>query len=186
MMNEILQRSGNFSRQNRGRLLAILLMVAGLLAVAACEKDPAQSPVAQAPTHAIPAAPAEDLNADRYQLGGPDGPITVGDSSAIALTIEAADGLKVNEEFPWSIAFEDTPGVEIAKKEFKMDELDLETRRASIPLTVSASQPGKHLLNAVGNFSVCNDTQCYVIRNQKLAFHVEASGGDADATTGAN
>jgi len=186
MMNEILQNSGNSSRRNRGRLVLVLLMAGGVLAATACDKGTSETPVAQAPINAIPTAPAENLNADRYQLGGPAKAITVGESSAIALTIEAADGLKVNEEFPWSITFEDAPGVEIAKKEFKMEELDLEPRRASIPLTVSASESGKHLLSAVGNFSVCNDTQCYVIRNQKLAFHVEASGGDDAPAAGAN
>ncbi|AWV89581.1 hypothetical protein [Bradymonas sediminis] len=188
MMNKITDNLN--AAPTRGlRYLPLLIASVALVLVAACDKSAPESPTAQAPVNSIPTNPGgadEDLNADRYALGAPKDAIAVGQKSEVALTIEAADGLKVNEEFPWSITFEDTEGIEIAQKEFKMDELKLENRLASIPVTVSASAPGKHTVNAVGNFSVCNDTQCYVIRNQKLAFNIEAAAGEDAPEPAAN
>src|SRR5690554_5463694 len=88
------------------RYLLLLLVGAALLLVAACDNSAPEAPTAQAPVNSIPTNSGgadEDLNADRYALGASRDVIAVGQESEVALTIEAADGLKVNEEFPWSI-----------------------------------------------------------------------------------
>jgi hypothetical protein len=165
------------------------LLAAGflLLAASGCDKGaaPSAEQTSEAAGKAATPGPTDrapsgsNLNEDRYELGAPSEPIAVGQETEVTLTITAADGLKINQEFPWSLSFSDAEGVELAQTDFNKEQLKLGQDTASIPLKLSASSPGEHSLEAVGNFSVCNDTQCYVIRNQKLAFNIEAKGIDA-------
>lgn len=158
-----------------------VLLAALALLVAACEKDapaPEQHEAeASAPTQAAP-TPDEDLNADRYELVGPRAPVSVGEASDVTLSIKAADGLEINHEFPWSIEFSDADELELEQTTFAGGALQLGERSAEIPLKMAPNSPGEHTLEAVGNFSVCNDTQCYVIRDQKLAFNIEVAEAD--------
>lgn len=188
MMNKTNKDVADASKNDRRRALWLVVGLVCLVA-SGCEKSSPEVATPQAPVNSVPSAGsavAENPNADRYALGSPNEAIKVGEQGSVAVTIDAADGLKVNEEFPWSIRFEDSEGVKIAQKEFKKGQINLEKHRASIPLTVSVSAPGTHQLNAVGDFSVCNDTQCYVIRNQKLAFNIEASAGEQTPPAAAN
>lgn len=165
--------------------LGFLGGVALMLVAAGCD-EPAQPPappvdqgVAVAPV--APGA-AEDLNKDRYSLSAPTEPIPAGESTSVTLGIQAADGLEINHEFPWSVRFESADGATLTKSEFSKDDLKLGSNLAEIPLTVALAEPGAHTLEAVGDFSVCNDTQCYVIRSQKLVFNLNAhASGDAPA-----
>jgi hypothetical protein len=118
---------------------------------------------------------------DRYDLRSPDSPVIVGQKQKVELAITPGDGLKINKEFPWKFEFSAPEGVQLAQKQVAGAQIDLAESKATIPMHLEASQAGKHSLDATADFSVCNDTKCWVIRDQKVSFNLKADPADAEA-----
>ncbi len=167
-----------------------LLIVAclGALALAGCDKTPqaTSKPAATDKAAAQPAAPAAPSaqpadqpttgdNDEHYELHSPDHPVPVGQKAKVELSVTAADGLHVNQDFPWSFDFDQPQGVQLAQTKVAKGQIQFSHSVAKIPMYVEASTPGKHSLEATANFSVCDPSQCYVIRNQRVAFTIEAT-----------
>jgi hypothetical protein len=126
------------------------------------------------------AVPASAAHNDQYSLKSPAAPVVVGQKHRVELAVTPGDGLKINKEFPWKLEFSTPEGVQIAQKQVSGAQIDLADSQATIPLHLEAAVAGKHRLDATGDFSVCNDTKCYVIRDQPLSFKLAADLPPAD------
>ena len=168
---------------------ALLLLAAG----AGCDKTDSQSAEATA-TGATSAtgtssantnsANTNSANKQRYGVLSPREPVAVNKKAKVELAITPADGLKINKDFPWSLEFSETPGVQLAQKSISKAQIDLDDSKATIPVMLEASAAGAHTLEASADFSVCNDTKCYVIRDERLSFDLAAQEAAGDKAAG--
>lgn len=185
-------------------LVAMLSGAALLASVAAgCDKsaDTKQAPEAVSPQAAASGSesPPEEAapkslcdkrssapaHQNRYAVESPSGKIPVGKKQKVELVIKPASGLKINDEFPWKLEVCDAQGVQLARKAFAKKDIELAEKAATVPVFVEAGAEGPHKLQVAGDFSVCTDKECYVIRNEPLAFNLEATaaaGGSEPAS----
>jgi hypothetical protein len=171
--------------------LAATLLLLGL--IAGCDSgDPttsaksggAESSQVTASAQGVEAGGAASQNpnadSDRYDVRSPEKAVSVGQKQTVELAITPGDGLKINKEFPWKLEFSPPKGVQLAQKRVSGDQIDLAESQATIPLHLEADAAGVHKLDATADFSVCNDTKCYVIRDQALSFDVKAEQAQTD------
>lgn len=116
--------------------------------------------------------------ASNYRVESPSEAIVAGTASQVDLGVVPGANLKINLEYPWKITFEEVEGLRLGTTVLNREALQLSEARATIPLEVTAEQPGDYTLNAVGNFSVCNDDRCDILRDEALQFTVKVQQAD--------
>lgn len=168
----------------RHRIL-IGVAVAALATTVACENESSNSSAsaeAKAPSTTTESNKASN-NKDRYSVESPESAVDVGKTGTVEFAVKPSGGLKINHDYPWKVTFEDVEGVEIASKTVGSSKIELADEQATIPVQLRANAAGNHKLSATGSFSVCNDTKCYVMRDEKVEFELaaaEAAEGGAD------
>lgn len=164
--------------------LTVLLALSLLVALAACdnrsEPAPGESASASEPSAGGQAPANAPGGSEHYRVSSPSDAITVDQKSQTDVTIEPTGELKINEEFPWKIEFAASDGVELAQGAFEKSDLELSDKAAEIPLLLEADQAGAHTLEASADFSVCTDTECFVMRDESLTFEIEAEDDDVE------
>lgn len=154
----------------------IVVIATALIGVAACEKPAdrtAENASAQAPAEGK-STESTSNNRDRYNVVSPGTSVNVGETQTVQFSIEPTGGLKINHDYPWKVTFEDTDGVDIASPTVGGSKIELADEAATIPVQLRASKDGDHKLAARGSFSVCNDTKCYVMRDEAVEFKLAA------------
>lgn len=157
------------------RKTAFVSAVAIALAVASSCQTNQEQPApasANAPTET---SESSTNNRDRYSVESPKSSLPVGTTQTVEFAVKPASGLKINHDYPWKVTFEDAQGVEIASKTVGSDAIELTDDAATIPVQLRASAAGEHKLAARGSFSVCNDTKCYVMRDESVQFELAAA-----------
>ena len=124
---------------------------------------------------AVPtAAPAKRRGNKQYAVVARPVNIKVGGKTVAHLVIEPAKGLKFNKDFPTSFIVSAGRHAKCDKKKLSKRagdvKVDGKKGKVAIPLTALAAGSGD--LSIMGNFSVCSDEQCYVLRGQQLALNV--------------
>lgn len=117
---------------------------------------------------------------EHYSTESPDEALPVGQKSEAAFDITPTGDLKINHEFPWTIEFAEQDGIELAQASFSKDDFGLEDEAATLSVLMEADEAGTHQLEATADFSVCTDTECFVMRDEPLSFEVEAQASDGD------
>lgn len=151
------------------KILWAPLLVAVLMTVSACERetyDPADE--SDAPAEAVAVA------SDDYRLQVDGQEIASGEETTVNLAVLPGDDLKINLEFPWSFEFENADAVTVDDGPIDINAIDLTEERATIPVALTAQGAGQHTISGVGNFSVCNDKVCEVMRDEPVEFVVQA------------
>ena len=172
----------------RRRLLASLA-VAVIAALGACDRSPPgpETAAAEQPaekTAGEQGAAAETPSDDRFRAVVEPAEIEAGSKTDVTLELRAGEGLKVNEEYPnWSLEFSPPKGVELASPTFEAEAFSLGRKAARVETTLQASKPGSSRLDAVANFSVCNDDRCHILRDEPVSFQVEVAGGEGAAAS---
>lgn len=158
---------------------AAALTLVGSASLMGCEPKQA-APVAPEPMAAAPseASPGSRARATNYRLESPSEPIAAGAASRVDLGVVPGANLKINLEYPWKITFEEVEGLSLGTTVLNREALQLTEARATIPLEVTAEEAGDYTLNAVGNFSVCNDDRCDILRDEALQFTVKVQQAD--------
>lgn len=154
--------------------------VAALSAMVGCEAEPANSSASAAANAPATAGESKQAtnNEGRYSVVSPKSAVEVGKTGTINFAVKPSGGLKINHDFPWKVTFEDAEGVEIASRTVGGSKIELADDEATIPVQLRANTAGEHRLAATGSFSVCNDTKCYVMRDEKVEFELAAAEAD--------
>ena len=142
--------------------------------------DPAESTavaVEEAPKPTAAAEQAPPSNATLYTVAGPKTPVAVGTPADIELRVEAGEGFKINENYPWAFSLQASEALGVAATEISGDALKMQKASAAIPVKVTANAAGEHTLTATGNFSVCNEDRCELLRDKEVSFTVRATDG---------
>jgi hypothetical protein len=114
------------------------------------------------------------LNSDKYAMRVDGADVAVDDAATVNLEILPGSDLKINLDYPWEFEFSEADGVELAEERLRFADLDLTEERAIIPVGVTALEPGRHTVSGKGDFSVCNDDICEIMRGEPVEFVVEA------------
>lgn len=111
---------------------------------------------------AAAAAPAGGQD-DSYSMASPDVSLTVGAEGKAAITVKAAPGFKVNQEYPWKAQITAGEKLTVTQLELKKDAWTLTEKEASVGIPVVAKEAGDDKLEAKLKFSICNDQQCFML-----------------------
>lgn len=135
---------------------------------------PAEGKTGESPAPA--AAAAGDAKAkvseDSYDLKlEPSGTYKVGTAGAVQIVLDAKGPFKVNQEYPYSFALNEAPGVKFANMKVTGDAVKLEKKRATMSVPFTPSEAGARTISGTFKFSVCTDEQC-LIKKQELALAV--------------
>lgn len=162
----------------------IAVIAAFMLATSfACQGTPearkpdAPASQAAAPTTQAAATPAVSAAAipqkAPYTIHIAAGEAAVGKPATSVIEVRPATGFHINKEFPARLRVSPTAGVTLAKADLSKEDAELtdELLRFSVPF--NASGVGKVSLAGLGDFSVCNDSTCKLIRDEKLSWDVD-------------
>jgi len=84
------------------------------------------------------------------------------------------------------LEIEEAEGVDLQSTSFDRDDFDLQESGATVSTEVTVAEKGTRRLAGTANFSVCNDETCHILRDEAVAFRVEATGdgGSAESSNG--
>ena len=101
------------------------------------------------------------------------GDAKAGQAGKSVVEVTPAAGFHMNLEFPVRLRVTPPTGLTLGKADLSKEDAELTEAalRFSVPFTATAA--GKVSLEALGDFSVCNDTTCKLIRDEKLAWDVD-------------
>ena len=135
----------------------------------AADAKPGESP---APAPAAAGAAKAKVSEDSYDLKlEPSGTYKVGTAGAVQIVLDAKEPFKVNQEYPYSFALNEAPGVKFASMKVTGDAVKLEKKRATMSVPFTPSEAGARTISGTFKFSVCTDEQC-LIKKQELALAV--------------
>lgn len=145
-----------------------------------CERDEYQATAVETeeerPDDEAPSSDFDEVRdrSDQFTMTVSGAEIEVGNQAEVQLQLLPGPDLKINLEFPWVIEFEEVDALEYGATRLGSDAMDLQDERATIPLTITAEEPGNYEVTARADFSVCNDDRCDILRDEPLSFMVRA------------
>lgn len=135
------------------------------------EKKAAQTAKAPAAAEDAPAKAAAPVE-QTYRVKITPGDASAGNVATSVVEVTPAAGYKMNLDFPSRLALQPLTGAKADKTEFGKDDCQLteQALRFEVPFTPEAA--GKLAVSAMADFSVCNESACKLIRDEKLAWEV--------------
>lgn len=121
---------------------------------------------------ALAAGLKSEVSEDSFELKlQPTGAYTVGKEASIEVVLDAKAPYKVNQEYPYSFALNESAGVSFASMKLKQDAVKLEDKRAIMTVPFTPREAGERTISGTFKFSVCTEEQC-LIKKQDLALAV--------------
>ena len=101
------------------------------------------------------------------------GDATAGRSSTSVVEVTPSTGYKINLQFPSRLKLEPTAGVKPAKEQLGKDDAEVTEEVLRFNVAFTPASAGKLKMGGTADFSVCNDSTCKLIRDEKLAWEVD-------------
>ncbi len=148
---------------------------------ASAEQAPAKTPDAPA-TKKAPTAPppgfvatgaVAEKPAESYMVRIVPGDAKAGQSGTSVVEVTPSPGYKINLEFPSRLRLEPTAGVKPAKEQFGKEDAEVTEKVLRFNVAFTPASAGKLKMAGTADFSVCNDSTCKLIRDEKLAWEVD-------------
>lgn len=158
------------NRVVRGGFVGLVLL--GVLGLAGCERGDRVA-VVEAPSEVEASEGAtRRAKSAMYSAKVEQDSVAVGQPSEVVLAIEPGNDLKINLDFPWKIEMQEKEGVVFTSSAFGKSDFSLQEERATIPVVMNLAKAGEHEVEAVADFSVCNDDRCEILRGENLVFKI--------------
>ncbi len=144
-------------------------------ALTACQREAAaEPPTTKPPTPATKEAPtkAEPATAQSYVVRIVAGEAKAGASTTSVVEVTPAEGYKINLEFPSRLQLSPTAGVKPAKERLGKEDAEVSEKMLRFNVAFTPASAGHLKMNCTADFSVCNDSTCKLIRDEKLAWEV--------------
>ncbi len=106
--------------------------------------------------------------------------VVVGQPIEVALAIEPGNDLKINLDFPWKIEMQEREGVSFPTTSFSKADITLSEERATVPMVLNVAKAGEYDVEAIADFSVCNDDRCEILRGESVIVKVRAVEGSSE------
>lgn len=140
-------------------------------------KPEAPATQAAAATAAPSAAPATAAAAAPqsapYTIHIAAGSAAAGKPATSVIEVRPAPGFHMNLEFPARLRVSPAAGITVTKPDLAKEDAELTNEMLRFSVAFSAAAAGKVTLAGLGDFSVCNDTTCKLIRDEKLSWDVD-------------
>jgi len=136
---------------------------------AAAATPSAATPVPSAAT----AAAASPSAAAPYTVHIAPGAAVAGQPATSVIEVRPAAGFHMNLEFPARLRVTPPAGVTVTKPDLSKDDAELTEAHLRFSVAFNVAAAGKATLAGLGDFSVCNDTTCKLIRDEKLSWDVD-------------
>lgn len=157
---------------------AVGLMVVAMM-IAGCERQEYQPEAVSAHSEESDGETSSPNRAGppshHYSARLEGGELVAGDDGELVVEVYPSSDLRINLDFPWSLNFEETEGLELKTMEFDGEEMELSEEVAQIPVGARVEEPGEYVVSARGDFSVCNDEICHILRDEHVEFAVDAN-----------
>lgn len=100
-----------------------------------------------------------------------------GETLTLQVILDAADGYKVNQEYPIKFQVNKSEGVLPEKETILKADATFEGHRATLPVKVKLESPGSHQLGGRLSFSVCKtgDASVCLLEKRDLTMKLDAS-----------
>lgn len=156
----------------RGGLLLSLVMAPG------CHESSRETGGTSSASPQVRPAPAAVAQAhwkgEGFSLSmQPKGNYVAGQPGAVEIVLEATDGYKCNDQYPYKFKAEPTEGVEFGSEVVSGDSVKLEKHRAVVTVPFTAKSAGAQKIAGRFAFSVCTEDRCLVERRE-LALEINA------------
>lgn len=147
----------------------------------ACQGAPEAAKPAAAATPAVatpapsaaPTVAASPSAAAPYTVHIAPGAAVAGQPATSVIEVRPAAGFHMNLEFPARLRVSPPAGVTVTKPDLTKDDAELTEAHLRFSVAFNAAAAGKATLAGLGDFSVCNDTTCKLIRDEKLSWDVD-------------
>lgn len=107
------------------------------------------------------AAPDVQVHGVGYEIQASSPEVRVGASGAVTLELRAADGRKINDDYPIKIAVAASDGVAVAKTTLEgTDAVAHDERHAAFAIGVAGKSAGERRLDLDIRFAVCSSVAC--------------------------
>lgn len=168
-----------------GSLCIAILATATLLQACKKNKAPESNESKSTPHEQVDRSSASESNASkkpkqRYDIRLIGTPVSAGEASNLTLEIRPGSGLKINDIYPFELELADeSDGLTVPEKTFGPDAFDLTKKRARVNIPLTVQKPGMRTLSATADLSVCNDSHCFRMSDEKLTlqFKVRSNKG---------
>ncbi len=100
--------------------------------------------------------------------------LKAGSQGTLVVTIKPGKGLHFNKEFPAKFTVEANPTAKSTKDKLTSKDGDVRVEGANgvIHVPLQGTVAGQTALKITGNFSICSDEQCYMLRGESLTAQV--------------
>lgn len=144
-------------------------MIVGIILLMACQDGRSQpnEPEGQ---------PAASSNRGKYyDVSVTPGELTVAEKATVVVSLTPGSGYKWNDEYPARFALKAGDAVTLDKSEFsfKKKEIEVTKKAAQLAVPLAVAEAGEQAIEFKGNFSVCNDTSCKIMRDEVFTVTVE-------------
>lgn len=130
-------------------------------------------PPSAAPATTAAASQAAAPASQPYTVRIVPGEATAGKPATSVIEVRPAEGFHVNLEFPARLRVTPPAGVTVARPDLSKADAELTADVLRFSVGFSAATAGKVTLAGLGDFSVCNDSTCKLIRDEKLSWDVQ-------------
>jgi hypothetical protein len=135
---------------------------------------PASQPAAASAAASVaPASAAAAPQSAPYTIHIAAGSAAAGKPATSVIEVRPAPGFHMNQEFPARLRVSPAAGVTVTKPDLAKEDAELTNEMLRFSVAFSAAAAGKVTLAGLGDFSVCNDTTCKLIRDEKLSWDVD-------------
>ncbi len=150
----------------------LALVAVGLcVSLVACQREAAAEQPAPAATEKQAAATSSpDLN---YTVRIIPGEAKAGALATSIVEVTPSKGYKMNLEFPSRLTLEPVAGVKPAKEKLGKEDAEVTEKALRFKVAYTPASAGKLNMTGSTDFSVCNETTCQLIRDEKLAWEVD-------------
>lgn len=112
---------------------------------------------------------------DSYEVSKTDASLTVGGKGKASVTISAKKGWHINAEAPLTLKLAPPPGVEVDKAKLGRGDLTMSNEKsARFDVGLTATEPGKKIVEAEAGFVLCQEDSCRPIK-EKVALAVDVA-----------
>ena len=101
------------------------------------------------------------------------GDASAGKAATSVIEVRPAQGFHMNQEFPTRLRVTPPVGVTVARPELTKSDAEVTDELLRFSVGFNAAAAGKVTLAGLGDFSVCNDSTCKLIRDEKLSWDVD-------------
>lgn len=101
-----------------------------------------------------------------------EGPFQVGKASRASVVLDAKSPFKINDKYPYKFKHKPSAGLSYPALVVGSEQIELQPKRATLPIEFTPQKPGRHSLAGQFVFSVCTEEKC-LIERRDLAIAID-------------